>query len=298
MRTRAGAIALALLAPALASAVDELQAMFEKAEAAKEKARCEQLVASPKVDARVDGHVCLAQLALRADKPILTPVRDRYDRTTVRPVPGDAAANAALAHLQAARKLAPGRLEVHRDVLEVTTRAMRFLELPGEVRESIALVPRGKRGALLDTVLLPALYSLTEDARYEEALAVARVLEPAYPRSNQVASSIGGALLSLGRDAEALPYLERAVALAPKDPIDRWNLGQYRARQGKLREADRDLAKAVALTKPAERSAIGCQYAAFVELALKDRPRACDLQKSHCPAGARSACGAPAEGGR
>jgi tetratricopeptide (TPR) repeat protein len=298
MRTRAGAIALALLAPTLASAVDELQAMFEKAEAAKEKARCEQLVASPKVGAQVDGHVCLAQLALRTDKPIIMPVQDSQGQTTMRPVPGDAAANAAIAHLEAARKLEPGKLELHRDLLAVTTRAMRFPALPGEVRESIALVPRGKHDALLDSVLLPALYALTEDARYEDALAMARVLEPAYPKSNQVASIVGGALLALHRDAEALPYLERAVALAPKDPIDRWNLGLYRARHGKLREADQDLAKAVAFTKPAERRAIGCQYAAFVEQAMKDRPRACELQKTHCPADARSACGTPADAKR
>jgi tetratricopeptide (TPR) repeat protein len=284
-------IAIATLAPSLGRASDDFQAMFERREAEKEKVRCEQLVREREAEKQVEGHTCLAHLVLAADKPIQMPVRDRHGKTSLRSVPSDPATTAALGHLRAARKLAPGRILLHKEILSLTRRAMRLRELPDEYRQCIALVPRDQRSALLDQALLPSMYALTEDARHEEALAVGRVLEKEYPRNNQVVSNVGGALMSLGRDAEALRYLERAVALAPKDAVDRWNLGQYRGRQGKYREADQDFTKAVSLaTKPEEKAELGCRHASFVLEALKDRRRACDLQKKHCPASVRNAC--------
>jgi tetratricopeptide (TPR) repeat protein len=286
-------VALAVVAAPAARAEDALQAMFERREAERERARCEALVRTSDVDRQVEGHTCLARRILDDDTPIATPVMNRHGKTSTRRVPSDAAATAALGHLRAARRLRPGKIELHRDVLALTTRSLRLLELPGEVKESLALAPRSRRDALLEKALLPTMNDLAEDARYEVALAVGKVVEREYPRSNQVASNVGGALLSLGRDAEALPYLERAVALAPGDPVDRWNLGQYRGRHGQLREADRDFAKAVSLAKkPEERDALGCRHASFVLLELKDRARACSLQEKHCPQGVRSACGA------
>jgi Flp pilus assembly protein TadD len=264
--------------------------MFEKREAEKEKARCEQLVRAPEPDRQGDGHVCLARLAIAADSPVMMPVRDRRGQVSLRPVPTEAAANDALAHLRAARSLTPGKIEIHRELLKLT-RTVRSSELPGEAKESIALVPRGQRDALLEDALLPTVFALTEDERYEEALALGRVLEKAYPRSNQAASNVGGALMSLGRDAEALPYLERAVKLAPKDPIDRWNLGQWRGKHGRLREADQDFTKAVSLsTKPSERKELGCRHASFVWMQLEDRKRACAMQRQYCNEATRGAC--------
>jgi tetratricopeptide (TPR) repeat protein len=269
--------------------------MFEKREAEKEKARCEQAVRAPEPDRQVEGHLCLARLALAADTPVMMPVRDRRGQVAMRPAPGDAAASEALAHYKAARKLAPGRIDVHREILKLVVRTRRALELPAEVRECVALVPRAKRDALLEDALQPTFYQLTEDARFEEALAMGRVLEKEYPRSNQVVSNVGGTLMSLGREDEALPYLERAVALAPKDPIDRWNLGQWRAKHGRLKDADRDFAKAVSLaTKPAEQKELGCRHASFVWVELQDRKRACELQKRYCNETARGACDASA----
>jgi tetratricopeptide (TPR) repeat protein len=287
------ALTLVTLSPAAVASDDAWSALLERGEVAKAQALCDGLVANRSVEQKIQGHLCLAQLAMRSAKPMGTVVRDPQGRTFLRGEATGAPVDAALEHLKAARRLTPGQLELHHNVLALTVSVGWFGDLPESVSESISLAPRQKRAELLSCCLLPAMYAATEEQRYEEALAVGRVLERSYPGDDKVVANVGAVLMALDRDAEARPYLERSVAMAPKDALNRWNLGQYHARHGRLQEADRDFAKAVTLASAVERSDYGCRHAAFVEQMLKDRKRACEMQRTHCPADVRGACQGP-----
>ncbi len=287
-------IVLVLLASSIARAGDrdDFTALLESGERARRKVECERLVAQRDVEQRVRGHVCLAELATRSANRVAAPVRDPSGATFLREASEGPAVDTALEHLTAAIRLKPARLELHRDRLALLVRALRFEALPSAMGESISLVPKPQQRQLLSACLLPAMYQLAEEQRWDDALAVGRVLEKAYPDDHRVVANVGGILMQLGRDGEAAPYLERSVALAPKDPVNRWNLAQYHVRRGKLQDADREFATAVSLAKPAERADYGCRHAAFVEQMLHDAKRACALQQRWCPADSRPSCGA------
>ncbi len=94
-------------------------------------------------------------------------------------------------------------------------------------RHIISLNPQA-RSAHIN--LSKALY---EQARYEEALEVARVAIAKRPDSSKAYATLGEALNKLGRSKEAETHLRRAIALNPQEQNAHLNLGVALYRQGR-----------------------------------------------------------------
>jgi tetratricopeptide (TPR) repeat protein len=130
--------------------------------------------------------------------------------------------------------------------------------------------------------------------QYNAGLELMKVLDKHYPNNPDIIANIGGFLLYLKRTGEAIPYLQKAVDLAPQDSLNAWDLGRAYDYSDQVALADKWYQKALSL--PPDRdmeSDAPCLYAEFVETKLKDRPRACTLEKQKCPAEKQTACAAP-----
>jgi Tfp pilus assembly protein PilF len=91
--------------------------------------------------------------------------------------------------------------------------------------------------------------------------------------SEQPFLNLGSLLMEQSRVGEAIPLLQKAVELAPRDPICRLRLGTAYLRLGKLTDAQRDLEKAVQLAPddPAAHYQLGKLYK---EMKALDRAKA------------------------
>jgi tetratricopeptide (TPR) repeat protein len=135
---------------------------------------------------------------------------------------------------------------------------------------------------------------LNDLRQYETALTFMKVIEKHYPNNPNVIGNVGAFLSILKRDAEAIPYLQKAAQLAPNDPINAWDLGRTYDYVGQIDLADKWYQKGISLETDAEqRSKIECLYAIFVESKLHEKERACTLEKKNCSAEDQTAC-APA----
>jgi len=132
---------------------------------------------------------------------------------------------------------------------------------------------------------------LNESRQYRIALEFMKVLEKHYPDDPDVIANVGAFLMILRRDAEALPYLKRAVEMAPNDPINVWDLGRAYDYAGETKLADEWYQKALPLMKdPEELHHSTCIYAEFVATKLNQTARACEMQKKNCAEDQQTAC--------
>ena len=98
-------------------------------------------------------------------------------------------------------------------------------------RHIIALNPQA-RSAHLNLGIL-----LYNQARYEEALNVARVAVEQRPDYSKTHAYLGAILNELGRFEEAEPHLRHAIALNPQEKNAHFNLGNVLYEQGRYEEA-------------------------------------------------------------
>ena len=115
----------------------------------------------------------------------------------------------------------------------------------------------------------------------DQAIAFGKALESVYPDSHKVHGSLGGAYGLASRDDEAQRHLEKAVALAPNDPIHRWNLARLFEYIGQFAPAQKHFEQAIADTvDPQMKAEMTCTFSTFVKDKLKDEARARLLAKS------------------
>ena len=89
--------------------------------------------------------------------------------------------------------------------------------------------------------------TLYKQARYEEALGIARIAVEQDPELAKAHANLGAILNGLGRAAEAEIHLRRAVALGPNYAKAHANLGVVLSALGRTEEAETRLRRAVAL---------------------------------------------------
>jgi tetratricopeptide (TPR) repeat protein len=102
---------------------------------------------------------------------------------------------------------------------------------------------------------------------------------------------IGAFYNAMKQTDTSISYLERAVALAPNDAMDNWNLGRAYDFSGQDDLAETYYSKSIALD-PAGKDMPerNCIYAYFVEKKLHDKDRACMLQRAACEVEHQTAC--------
>lgn len=286
--TTALCLSLLLTVPALVRAEEPptWQSLIDAKKCRDAEALCVPWLSSQDTGRKVEARKCLANVALCGEDQVSIQANDAGGGA-IGPGYRKEAIEKALSNLNEGLKLAPQDLSLHQGRLHLLMVSGRFDELAKALDESSRLYTAPDE--LQDWLPYPA--ELFDAGQYNGALALLKVLDANFPNNHEVVANIGGVLAMQEKDEEALTYMERAVRLAPEDPLNTWNLARLYDYSGKLELADIWYQKALRLESDSEKRRSGaCLYAEFLETKLKDPKRACDLQKANCPEGKRTAC--------
>jgi tetratricopeptide (TPR) repeat protein len=293
----AGAILLALTTLSACAGSGQAQSqkladwpqLLDQKKVEEAKKLCNSFINSSKLSEQVEAQKCLANAALCGGEVLRLEGAGTTGLTLGSGYTPEAA-DKALTHLNIALKLAPQDLSIHQGRLHVLEASGRFSEMIEAVDKSAEIY---KGSDALDAWLAyaPELDGLHQ---YKAALAFMQVLDKHYPGQPDVLANIGAFLDALNRGSEAIPYLERAVKLAPKDPVNAWDLAGAYNRSNRIDLADTWYKKGLSLMTDKQQIAqSNCFYAKFIDKKLHDPQRACLLEKKNCAAAERPACKAP-----
>ncbi|HEX9201659.1 MAG TPA: tetratricopeptide repeat protein [Acidobacteriaceae bacterium] len=244
---------------------------------------------STSTDKRVEAEKCLANVELCKGQSLSLMGNDAGGGT-LGEVYKPEAVDKALAHLNSGIELAPQDLSIHQGRLHVLEVAGRFDDMAKALDESVSIY----KGPDALQSWMAYDFELGDAGQAKAGLQIAEVLNRHYPNNHEIIGNMGAFHDMLKQWDQGLPYLKQAVALAPDDPLDSWNLGWAYAHLNQDEDADKWMSRAIQLD-PAEKQAPGCKclYAEFVETHLKDQPRACELQKASCEEDRQTACAKP-----
>jgi tetratricopeptide (TPR) repeat protein len=240
---------------------------------------CDELVVSKVAVDKAEGHKCLANLAL-VDASTIFVEKSEGSGGQIRSGFHGEGVNASLSHLEQALDLSPNDLTIHQGRLHILMQSGRYDDLAPALADSLM---RYTREDALDAWLA---YSrgFWEWGFYNPGVEYLRVLERRYPRDHRIKANLGAFLGYLGKDNESLDLSEQAVALAPDDPLNNWNLARQYDYMGRIEEAEEQYTKALALYEGKKPTMpIFCYYAEFVQEKLQDKDRACAIRKERCP---------------
>ena len=289
-------VALSVGALVAAAAADDpvssrWQKLVDSKQCAEAETLCTQWSSSADVSTRVEGYKCLANVALSGQDVIFAEGDDRRGATISGSFKPEAI-DKAIGFLNQGLKLAPQDLSIHQDRLHLLEVSGRYSEMAKALEESCKLY----KGPGVPDAWVAYTAELFEANQYHAGISLLKVLEKYYPDSHDVIGNLGAMYCVLKEDDQALPYLRRAVELAPSDPIDTWNLGRLYDYTGETELADRWYRKALSLEwKEDGLHESKCVYAVFVEQKLHDLKRACELQQLDCEPEKQTACAAPAK---
>jgi len=249
---------------------------------------CLAFVDSPITVEKAEAQKCFANVAL-CGHGIIQLQRDDAGGGTLGEGFQPDAIDEALKHLDLGIKVAPQDLSIHQGRLHILEVSARYSEMVKALDESCDIY-KGKDALDAWMAYASELYDLRQ---YQAGLDFMKVLEKHYPDNPDVLGNIGAFLSLLKKDSEALPYLQKAVQLAPNDPINAWDLGRTYDYAGQIELADTWYQKALSLdTNTGRRKQSSCLYAIFIETKLHDRARACQLEKKDCEEDKQTACAA------
>jgi len=284
---RAVVLLLAATCWAQESATQQWQELLGKSQIEEARALCTTWASSNEISLRVEAYKCLANLSLRG-KQVLTLEGNEAGGGVLRGAFTPEAVDEALGYLKKGFELAPQDLSIHQGRLHLLETASRFDEMATALDESCRIY-KGKEGV---AVWIAYTSELFEDRQYSASLELLKVLQKYFPNSHDVMGNTGSVYMALKKDDEALPYLRKAVELAPDDSIDAWNLARLYDFTGKTKEADIWYQKALKLKweDASDFRTSRCLYAGFIEQKLNDFGRACTLERTDCPADKQTAC--------
>ncbi len=265
--------------------------LIDSKQCAEAETLCTQWLSSTDVATRVEGHKCLANVALSGQSIVFLQGDDRGGGTLGGSYNSEAI-DKAIGFLNQGLKLAPQDLSIHQGRLHLLEVSGRYTAMAEALEESCKLY----KGPGVPDAWVAYTAELFDMNQYRASLSLLKVLEKYYPDSHDVIGNLGGVHCALKEDDQALPYLLRAVEMAPSDAVDAWNLGHLYNYLGKTELADRWYRKALSLEwKEGGLHESKCIYAGFVEQKLHDPKRACELQKLDCEPEEQTACAAPAK---
>lgn len=264
--------------------------LLDKNDVKAAQALCTSFAGSKDIAQQVEAQKCLANVALCGNSETLIEgddagggnLRDSYKPEAV---------DEALVHLNLGLKLAPQDLSIHMGRLHVLEVSGRYAEMAKALDESSSIY-NGKDAIEAWLAYAPELMDLRQ---YDAGVDFMRVMDKHYPNNPDILGNIGAFLSLLKKNSEALPYLQKAVDLAPNDPINSWDLGRLYDYMGQNDLADQWYKKGIALESDPERLKVSsCIYAKFVANKLNDVSLGCSLEKKSCAPDERKAC-MPAE---
>jgi len=238
---------------------------------------------------QVEAEKCLANVALMGADTVRLE-KDENGQVVMFDEYIPEAVDDSLSHLNRGLQLAPQDLSIHQGRLHVLEISRRYDQMVKALDESCTTY----KGKDVPDAWLAYSSELLNLSQYQSGLELTKVLDAHYPNNPDILGNIGAFLSMLKRDPEAIEYLKRATDLAPKDPINAWDLGREYDYAGQDALADQWYQKAISLdTDPDQRKKELCTYAGFVEKKFNDRSRACAVEKQNCPAEEQTACTVP-----
>lgn len=263
--------------------------LLDKKDAKAARALCSGFAQAKEIAEQVEAEKCLANVALFGADTVRME-KDESGQVVMHDEYIPAAVDEALQHLNRGIQLAPNDLTIHQGRLHSLEISRRYSEMPKALDESCTIY----KGPGVPDAWLDYSSELMNLRQYKAGLELTKVLDSRYPNNPDILGNIGAFLSMLQRDPEAIEYLKRATDLAPKDPINAWDLGREYDYAGQKTLADQWYQKALALdSNPEQRKHEWCTYAGFVEKELKDLRRACELEKQNCDASDQTACASP-----
>jgi tetratricopeptide (TPR) repeat protein len=265
---------------------NEWQRLLDANKITEAKGLCTKWSKSTQLSQRVEAQKCLANVALCKGSILSLTGNDTGGGSLGNGYTPEAV-NEALKHLNEGIHLAPQDLSIHQGRLHVLEVAGRFNDMAKALDDS-ATIYQGK-DALEEWLSYAA--ELADMGQAHAGLEISLVLDKHYPNSHDVIGNIGAFHSMLKEPDQALSFLQKAVEIAPADPIDTWNLGHDYDKLDQIELADKWYTVAIKLD-PEGKNLPGrnCLYAEFVETKLKDRDRACKLEKISCEEGRQTAC--------
>ncbi len=149
----------------------------------------------------------------------------------------------AEAEFQEAARLSPRLVDAQSNLGVLYARQRRFEEAITALRRALAL-DGGRDGVRVDLgrALRSRAIELAREGRLDEAAKRWQEAAPLAGEDPDLLRALGQALVERGKGVEAIPVLERAVALAPQRGAERlWLARAYRL-AGRMPEADREAA--------------------------------------------------------
>ena len=250
------------------------RALTREKRATEARAMCTPwLTAAPRIAA--EGHRCLAQVELIGSYKIHGGKEDGFLGMGYTG-PG---VDRALEHLAQAIALVPEDLSTHEGRLHVAINSAHTGDAPALLADSLARYT----GPDAREEWLAVSQELWERRAPGVGLEYMRVLEKRYPDDHRIVGNVGTFLIALKRDDEGLAYLKRAVALAPDDAIDNWNLGRFHERHGDAASAEPLYRKAVLLEKNPERHQdMACNLGRFLTARPATKAEGCAIADKEC----------------
>ena len=240
------------------------------------RALCEAWLGESDEGHHGEAHKCLANVAIassgarQSDGKIAGAlgIRSAISRTL---------SSTAVAHYDAAIAAVPGDSDAHIGRVDILILSGRYREANLALDDSL--------GFFSSRILLDKWFRLLgrfqRSGKIDEGLAFLKILEKHHPLDHRVVSNLGAFYAITGSAAEALEYSERAVAINPDDPINKWNLARVYDQQGRLAEANRHYLEALAVFGESDPKA-RCDYAEFIGTRLGDTIKACDFAEENC----------------
>ncbi|MFC6645630.1 tetratricopeptide repeat protein [Granulicella cerasi] len=236
---------------------------------------------------QVEAEKCLANLALAEGKAVQLKGNDVGGGTL-----GDGfkpeAVNVALVHLNKGIALEPKDLTLHKGRLFLLGLSGRYAEMAAALEDTLNKLPEPEY--LPDWLRYTAQLGASGDA--QGGLKLLAVLDKHFPNSHEIIGNTGTMYDIQGLWPQGIPYLKRAAELAPKDPIDTWNLGWAYAHVHEPKLADEWMQRSIALPNDDGTDQRKCLYARFVGSELKQKARACTLESQSCARPLRVDCAA------
>ncbi len=255
------------------------------------KKLCTPFVESKVISEQAEAQKCLANVALCGNSIIQLQGDDAGGGTIAGGFKPEAV-DQALKHLNLGIQLAPQDLSIHMGRLHILEVSVRYEEMVKALDESCGIY-KGKDAFDAWMAYAPELADLRQ---YQVGVDFMKVLDKHYPDNPDVIGNIGAFLNMLKKDDESIPYLQKSAQLAPKDPTNAWDLGRAYDYAGKIELADTWYQKGISMMEDAgQRKQSSCLYAIFVETKLKDRARACAMEKKDCGEEEQKACAVEAE---
>ncbi|HMH78077.1 MAG TPA: tetratricopeptide repeat protein, partial [Candidatus Udaeobacter sp.] len=163
----------------------------------------------------------------------------------------------AEAEFQEAARRSPRLVDAPANLGVLYTRQGRFEEAVVPLRRALAL-DGGRAGVRADLgrALRGRAIELAREDRLDEAARLWQEASPLAGEDPDLLRDLGQALVERGKGVEAIPILERAVALAPQRGAERFWLARAYRLAGRMPEADREVATLRALA-PAYAAELG-----------------------------------------